>query len=117
MYDKLAQADQVFGRVNRPRIYRNIGGVEEGPGTLLNTIFNFLVYGAALYALFNFFLAGYAFLSAGNDPKKVQDAWAKIWQSILGLVVTAGALVIGAIVGQLVFGDASFIISPVIPTL
>jgi len=76
-----------------------------------------LIIGASIYALFNFVLAGYAFMSAGDDPKKVAGAWAKIWQTALGLAFSAGAFVLAALFGQLIFGKWDFILNPVIPTL
>ena len=56
-------------------------------------------------------------MSAGDDPKKVAGAWAMIWQTILGLAVAAGAFVLAAIFGQLIFGSPTFILNPKIPTL
>jgi len=69
-----------------------------------------------IYALFNFILAGYAFMSADNDPGKIQGAWSKIYLSILGLAFSAGAFVLASIVGKLVFGEWTALTSPVIPT-
>ena len=46
-------------------------------------------------------------MSAGDDPKKVQGAWQKIWQTLIGLIFAAGAFVIAALVGQLIFKDAN----------
>jgi len=86
-------------------------------GTLIQTAIWILIGGAAIYALFNFILAGYAFMSAGDDPKKVAGAWSKIWQTALGLAVAAGAFVLAAIFGQLIFGSATFILNPTIPQL
>jgi hypothetical protein len=76
-----------------------------------------LIVGGGIYALFNLVLAGYSFLGAGDDPKKVEAAWAKIWQTAIGLLFMAGAFVLAAIFGQLIFGDWSFILDPQIPTL
>ena len=84
-------------------------------GTLLNLVFNLLLVGAGIYALFNFILAGYMFLSAGDDPKKIEGAWSKIYQSVIGLLVAGGSLVLAAIFGQIIFGDPTFLISPSIP--
>ncbi|MCX6705126.1 MAG: hypothetical protein NT162_02200 [Candidatus Woesebacteria bacterium] len=53
-------------------------------------------------------------MSAGDDPKKVAGAWAKIWQTALGLAVAAGALVLAAIFGQLIFGSPTAILNPTI---
>jgi hypothetical protein len=106
-----------FGTIGQPEALGNFGTVEGGAiGTLLNLVFNILIVIAGIYALFNFIFAGYHFLSAGDDPKKIEGAWAKIYQSVIGLLVAAGSLVLAAIFGQLIFGDAMFLIRPVIPT-
>jgi len=86
-------------------------------GTLIQYVIWTLIVGAGVYALFNFIMAGYAFMSAGDDPKKVAGAWSKIWQTALGLALAAGAFVLAALFGELIFGDATFILKPIIPTL
>lgn len=108
---------QIFGNIQQPEALKNFGGVEQGGiGKFLNTTLRILIVGAALYALFNLVTAGYGFMSAGDDPKKVAGAWAKIWQTLLGLAFAAGAFVLAAIFGQLIFGDPTFILNPKIPT-
>jgi len=108
----------IFGQINPPSPIAEFGDIESGGlGNFLNTILKLMVVGAGVYALFNLVLAGYAFLSAGEDPKKVSGAWNKIWQSILGLTFAAGAFVLAAIFGKLIFGDWNAILSPTIPTL
>ena len=54
-------------------------------------------------------------MSAGDDSKKVAGAWAKIWQTLLGLAVSAGAFVLAGIFGQLIFNDPMFLLRPTIP--
>ena len=118
MKNLLSQSNP-FGSVELP------GGVKEKFGTdpglaigkLLQTFIWILIIGAGIYSLLNVIIAGYDFMSAGDDSKKVSGAWAKIWQTLLGLAVSAGAFVLAAIFGQLVFGDWTFIINPKIPTL
>jgi len=111
-------ANNPFGTVAPP------AGLEKynsEPGTAIGTLIQYavwiLIVGAGIYALFNFILAGYEFMSAGDDPKKVAGAWTKIWQTALGLAVAAGAFVLAAIFGQLIFGQWDFIIKPTIPAL
>ena len=100
--NRLAQ----FGTVNPPPgVNAFDGGNLEGLPLFINVILRTLIMGAGLFALVNFVLAGYAFMSAGGDPQKIQGAWAKIWQTILGLIITAGAFVIATIIGLLIFGD------------
>jgi len=109
---------EIFGQINPPSPLARFGDVETGGlGTFINLIFKIMIVGAGLYSMINLILAGYSFMSAGEDPKKMADAWGKIWQSILGLSVTAGAFVLAGIFGKLIFGDWNAILSPKIPTL
>lgn len=101
---KLAQG--IFGRVQPPPgVDRFQGGELGGLSQFITVIVRLLIVGAGIYTFFNILLAGYAFLSAGDDPKKVEDAWAKIYQSIIGLAFVAGSFVIAAIIGKILFGD------------
>ncbi|MEK7184547.1 MAG: hypothetical protein AAB683_00220 [Patescibacteria group bacterium] len=110
------QIADIFGTITPPSPIANITG-GEGIGRLLNMGLKLLIVIAGIYALFNLIFAGYAFMSAGDDAKKVAGAWAKIWQSLLGLAVAAGAFVLAALFGQLIFGQWDFILNPQIPTL
>ena len=94
-----------------------IGNISSPPGVVaygddlgaipqfLENIFKTTIGIAGIWALFNFVLAGYAYLSSGNDPKKIQDATTKIWQTIIGLTIAGGAITISAILGRILFGD------------
>lgn len=96
----------IIGEVNPPPGVRNIGGGGiEGIPIFINMILNLLIVGAGIYAVINLVLAGYAFMSAGDDPKKMAGASAKIWQTLLGLAVAAGAFVLAAIFGKILFND------------
>ena len=86
-------------------------------GTLIQYVIWLLIIGAGIYALINLILAGYSFMAAGDDAKKVAGAWAMIWQTMLGLAIAAGSFVLAAIFGQLIFGDPTFILNPQLPTL
>ena len=112
-------AQYPFGNITLPGTLSTKYG--DKPGTAIGTLIQYaawiLIVGAGIYALFNFILAGYEFMSAGDDPKKVAGAWAKIWQTALGLAFAAGAFVLAAIFGQLIFGQWDFIIRPTIPAL
>jgi len=97
----------IFGNIPLPSPLAGFGDVEAGGiGIFLNRILQILII-----------IAGYSFLSAGDDPKKVAGAWQKIWQTLLGLAFAAGAFVLAAIFGQLIFGNPFFILKPEIPTL
>ena len=111
-------AQNPFGTVEVPDKLNSIYGAEAGPafGKLIQFGLRALVVGAGIYALFNLVLAGYAFMSAGDDSKKVASAWAKIYQTLMGLAFSAGAFVLAAIIGQLIFKNPLFLLQPSIPT-
>ena len=116
MLNLLAQ-DNPFGTVTIPQGLSAYGN-EPGPafGKLIQFGLRALVVGAGIYALFNLVLAGYSFMSAGDDSKKVSGAWAQISQTLIGLAFSAGAFVLAAIFGQLLFNDPFFLLKPSIPT-
>ncbi len=113
---KLLAQNNPFGTVQNPPT-----ALGTDPGTAIGKVIQMAIWliiiGASIYALFNLLLAGYGFMSAGDDAKKIAEAWAKIWQTMLGLAITAGAFVLAAIFGQLIFNDPTFILNPQLPTL
>lgn len=106
----LAQANP-FGTVSPPPGVGAHGAGPEGIISLLNVILKLLVVLGGIWALLNIIFAGYGFMSAGGDPKAIEKAWAKIWQSMVGLLFIAGSFVIAAVIGQLIFGDAGAILN------
>ncbi len=104
---------QNIGRINPPDAISGYSSAEgEGIFALLNNIMKLMIVGAGLFALFNFITAGYQFISAGGDTQKINDAWNKIWQSMLGVLIAAGSFTIAGLLGKLVFGEWTAIISP-----
>lgn len=100
-----------FGTVAPPPGVNSLapGGNIAGLQVLLNIILRTLIVGAGIYAVINFILAGYLYLGAAGDTKRIGDATNKIWHSIIGLIVAAGAFVLAGIVGQILFGDSGAI--------
>jgi len=109
----LAQGNSFFGEIAPPPgVDRYSGAHGEGLIKFLNNIMRLLVIGAGLFALFNFIIAGYGFITAGGDSQKISNASAKIWQSLLGLVVAAGSFTLAAVFGKLIFGEYDAILNP-----
>ncbi len=115
---KIAQLSDPVGTIPLPTpLAAKFGTVEGGAlGVLLQLGIQIMIVIAGIWALINFILAGYGFLSAGNKPENVANATAKIWQSVVGLLIAAGALLLAAIFGKLLFGDFTFLLRPTIPT-
>lgn len=106
----------IFGTINPPNFLKTLK-YDTFFGKLLDRTVKLLVIGAGVYALINLILAGYNFMAAGDDPKKVAAAWSMIYQTIIGLAFAAGAFVLAAIFSQLLFGNPLFLLQPKIPTL
>ena len=41
-------------------------------------------------------------MSSNGDPKKMEQAWTKIWQSMLGLIIISGAVLLSSLIGRIV---------------
>jgi len=112
MNQLLAQCDPFFGCVSPPPGVKDYGDFKTGLIPFANNILKLMIVGAGIFAFINIIVAGYGFLSAGGDSKKVEAAWNKIWQSLLGLAFVAGSFVLAAIFGWLIFKDPTAILSP-----
>lgn len=88
------------------------GASGEGLIILLNNLIKFIIVVAGLYTFWNLISAGYGFMSAGEDAKAIGKAWAKFYQSLLGLLLVAGSFVLAAIFGWLIFKDPSALLVP-----
>ena len=110
--DKIAQ----LGSIKPPPAVAAIGGYAQIP-TLISAIIKTFVVGAGVYAVINFILAGYAYISSAGNPQGIQAATAKIWHSAMGLAIAAGALIIAGIVGKIIFNDPNALINITIFTI
>lgn len=99
-----------FGTVDNPLGYGDAFG--GGLIILFNNILRLVFAGAGVFAFIKILMAGFGFLNAGGDPKKIESAWASIWQTIIGLAIIISAFAIAAIIGQIFFGSATAILNP-----
>lgn len=115
----MQNTNNLFSKIEPPSPIARFGqDPGQALGKMINIAINILIIGAGIYTLLNLVLAGYSFLSAGGeDPKKIASAWAKIWQSLLGLTIAAGSLVLAGIFGRILFGRFDALLKPSIPTL
>lgn len=105
-----------FGQITPPDPFKTgvYGDYTTGLVKFANNLLKLAIVGAGIFAFMNIVIAGYTFLGAGGDPKKVEQAWAKIWQSLVGLLFVAGSFVLAAIFGWLLFKNPTAILSPTI---
>lgn len=101
----------IFGNINPPAAVQKFESIGGGGG---NGIFVFIsllfkVAGtiAGIYFVAQLIMAGYGYLSASGDEKKISQAWAIIWQSIIGLIIIASAFVLANVLGNIIGIDVT----------
>ena len=105
---------QIFGQIQPPPAVARFAPTTLNPLGLtrfIGIIISALIVGAGLYFLLNVITAGYQFLSSGDDPKGVSSAWAKIYQSIIGLIIVAAAVLLTSVISLIFFGTAGAIMN------
>ena len=109
---------QIFGGVTPPYTAPAGGTAYSGEvgGMILffTNILRLIFLIAGLFSLVKIVIAGIGFISAGGEPKKIEQAWANIWQSIVGLLIIVSSFVIAGIIGQLFFGNSMYILQPIL---
>jgi len=102
----------IIGPVTRPNLsfYNQTAGRIEGLSLFLSFAARSLILLSGVYALFNLILAGYAFLSAADDPKKIQGASSRVLHSLLGILFATGSVVMAAIFGKIIFNDWGYLL-------
>lgn len=90
----------LFGTISNPTNYTN-GSQGQGLFDFLGNLFKLIGVVAGIYLIIQLILAGFQYLSANGDTKKTEQAWAQIWQSILGIIIIAAAFGIAGIIGRL----------------
>lgn len=111
----LAQVSDIVGSIESPLANTGYGSIQSGAvGMFITNIIRLAFVGAGIYALFNFIIAGYSYMNASGDSKKLSAAWDRIWQSLLGLVIIVGSFAIASLFGYLIFGRADYILNPTI---
>lgn len=112
MSQLIAQCNSFFGCVTPVSPIGDVANPKYGIIAFANNVLKLVIVGAGIFAFFNIIIAGYDFLGAGGDAKKIEQAWGKIWQSLIGLAFVAGSFVLAAIFGWLIFRDPTAILNP-----
>jgi len=89
----------IFGTINNPTKYAS----EDGSGlfSLLSNLFKLVGAVAGIFFVIQIIMAGFGYLSANGDPKKTEVAFAKIWQSLIGLAIVSVAFVLASFIGKI----------------
>lgn len=100
----------VIGTIDPPPT--GYGDVGAGLPDFITNVITIIFAAAGIFAFFNLMLAGFNYITAGGDEKKIQAATASINMSLIGLVVMVVAAAVTGVVSYLLFGDAGAILSP-----
>ena len=85
---------------------------QEGLIKILNVSLNLVLIVTAIFALFNFIFAGYSYISASGDSKKVAQANQKMLYTLIGIIIVVLAPLIAIVLGVVIFGKWDAIINP-----
>lgn len=99
-----------FGSIDSP--ITAYGSVESGLPTFITNVITIIFAVAGLFAFFNLMIAGFSYISAAGDTKKIESALYSINMSLIGLAIMVAAAAVTGIVSYLLFGSATAILSP-----
>ena len=71
---------------------------------ILSGVIGFLTSAAVIYFVIQTILAGYAWISAGGDSQKLEEARKKLTQSVLGITIVFFAVALVGLLGFLLGG-------------
>ena len=89
----------LFGTIQNPTNYSGAQG--QGLFDFLGNILKFAAVAGGIYMIIQIILAGFDYMNAAGDAKKLEIAWAKIWQSLVGLAIISAAFIIAGVIGRL----------------
>lgn len=101
--------DQTMGRITPPI---PIADFKVGIPRLFSNVLRLMFIVAGLWAFLNIIIAGFQFMNAGGDPKAIQSAWGRIWQSLVGLTIIVTSFILAAIIGYVLYGNPGAILQP-----
>lgn len=119
--NQLAMAQgSVFGDIEAPvgvAEFNSQAG-ESGIGLLIfiSNMIKFSSVIAGIWVMFNFIFAGFTYVTSNGDSGAYAKIGEKLSLSVTGLVLIVAAYTIAGIISLIIFGDATYIINPQIPT-
>jgi type IV secretion system pilin len=110
-------ANNVVGNIGLPDHLEEYGGLtsEGGQGGLiglLSNIIKLIMLVGGLWAFFNLIIAGFTYITSGDNPEEVKKAGQRMTMSLIGLVLVVGSFAITAIISWLLYGEPGYILNP-----
>lgn len=108
---------KIFGNIKPPDPWTPGVEPQDALVSALNVGLNLTMIIAGFVTLINFIRAGYTYMMAGGDVKKVEESQNLIKWSAVGLLIVVMAPLAAALVGFIVFKDPMAILQPKITTI
>lgn len=89
----------IFGNITNPTQYPSTQG--SGFFAFFSNLLKLAGVIAGLFFVVQLILAGFDYMGASGDAKKTENAWNRIWQSLVGLIIVSLAFIIAGVVGRL----------------
>lgn len=108
-------SEDIFGTIDAPAgVAKYDAASEGGIGliTFVSTLIRIATVVAGVWVMFNFILAGWIYITSNGDAKANSDVVNRVTYSVIGLVIIVASYTLAALVGLLLFGDASYILNP-----
>lgn len=107
-------SSDIFGTIEAPAGVAKYNEQAGGIGLILfaSNLIRVATIVAGIWVMINFILAGWMYITSSGDSKANSEASSKMTNSIIGLVIIVAAYTIAALLGLIIFGDASYIINP-----
>lgn len=115
----VAAQESVFGPIEAPAGVSDFNDQAEGGIGVLKFISNMIKIAsvvAGIWVMFNFITAGFTYVTSGDDSGAISKIGSKLSLSVTGLVLIVASYTIAGLIGLIVFGDATYILNPEIPT-
>lgn len=111
-------SNPIFGNIDAPPGVAELNQQAGGIGIILffSNMIKLITIIAGLWAMFNFILAGFTYVTSADDPGKIEKIGTKLTLSVVGIAIIVASYTMAALLGLILFGDATFIISPKIPS-
>jgi hypothetical protein len=111
--------DEIFGEIQAPPGVAEFNAQADGGIGIIvffSNLIKLIAVVAGLWTMLNFILAGFTYVTAGDNSSAIEKIGTKLTMSVVGLGIIVASYTIAALIGLILFGDATFIINPQIPT-
>lgn len=117
--DPIDVDDSIFGVIEAPTGVDKLNAQSEsGIGLILfvSNIIKLITIIAGVWTMFNFIFAGFNYVTDNGKSGSMEKIGEKLTMSVIGLAIIVASYTIAAVIGLILFGDATFIINPQIPS-